>query len=42
MQRFLRLMRVIEGHWLADLIACIGLFATGYGLMLLGYGVGLK
>lgn len=26
---------------IADLIGAIAIFATGYGLMLIGYGVGL-
>lgn len=42
MKQFLRLMRAIEDHWLSDLVACVGLFALGYGLMLIGHGAGLK
>lgn len=41
MDLFLRVMRGCDDHWLGDLIGAFCLFGTGYGLLFLGYGVGL-
>lgn len=42
MARILRALERAEEHWFVDLIAVVGLFASGYGLLLIGYGLGLK
>lgn len=42
MDRILRGMRALDDHWLGDLIGSVSLFASGYGLLFLGYGAGLK
>jgi hypothetical protein len=31
----------LNDHWLGDLIGSVCLFGSGYGLFLLGYGLGL-
>lgn len=38
---FAALSRVGD-HWLAELIVTVGLFGIGYGLLLIGYGMGLQ
>ena len=42
MARFQRALARFEDHWLADLIGALGLFALGFGGLLLGCGMGLK
>ncbi len=42
MNRILRLAREIDDHWAGDLLGMISLFAGGYGLLLIGYGMGFE
>ena len=41
MMRFIGALARLNDHWLGDLIGSICLFGSGYGLLLLGYGLGL-
>lgn len=42
MAHLLRALARLDDHWIGDLIAVCRLWAGGYGLMILGYGLGLK
>lgn len=40
--RILRAARLLDQHWIGDLIGAVSLFAIAYGLLFIGWGVGLK
>ncbi len=40
--QILRHARRLDDHWIGDLLGAVGLFACGYGMLLIGYAAGLK
>lgn len=40
MRKLIKIINWLDDHWLGDLIAVVSLFATGYLLLVIGYGLG--
>ncbi len=38
----LRLARRLNDHWIGDLLGTVFLFASGYGVLLIGYAAGAQ